>query len=140
MTDEQPRERAGRFTRGHAALGSPAPDPEIVQERFLDSLEAIDGFLKHAIDGGRERFSRTSPAYAAGCMVLIRTAALFETEEFAAYLSEVPPQVVAGIKVTRNIASHSGYRSMNDDVFWTTLTVHLPPYLAAWRRVATAEQ
>lgn len=81
-------------------------------------------------------FGRNSPAYASGSMAIIRTAALFETDEFQQLLGEVPDEVVRGIVATRNIASHSGYRSMNDDVFWDTLTIHLPPYLDAWRSAA----
>lgn len=124
-----------RFTR----LPRSATDPsstEIARANFNDSLNAIQAFLDHAVRGGREAFERNSPAYASGSMAVIRTAALFETDEFKEYLGDVPAEVVRGITTTRNIASHSGYRSMNDDVFWDTLTIHLPPYLAAWRRTA----
>lgn len=124
-----------RFTRLPRA-GADATEAEITRVKFRDSLDAIETLLGHAVMGGREAFSRDSPAYASGSMVVIRIAALFETGEFQTYLDGVPEAVVGAIKTTRNIASHSGYRSMNDDVFWTTLTVDLPPYLSAWRAAA----
>lgn len=66
-------------------------------------------------------------------MVIIRIAALFETDAFDQFLGATPQTVRRAITTTRNIASHSGYRSMNDDLLWSTLTEHLPPYLASWR-------
>lgn len=69
-------------------------------------------------------------------MAVIRTGALFDTDEFRDYLIDVPDDVVRGIKTTRNIASHAGYRSMDDDVFWETITTHLPPRLKTWRDAA----
>lgn len=130
-------ERPRRFIRVPRASAEAAL-AEIARVKFTDSLDAIETFLHHAVEGGREMFGRNSPAYASGSMAIIRTAALFETAEFAPYLGSVPEEVVHGMITTRNIASHSGYRSMNDDVFWATLTVHLPPYLEAWRAAARA--
>ncbi|MFE7845717.1 hypothetical protein ACFUTX_11070 [Microbacterium sp. NPDC057407] len=69
-------------------------------------------------------------------MAIIRTAALFEADEFQQLRGDVPEEVVRGIVTTRDIVSHSGYRSMNDELFWDTLTIHLPPYLDAWRSAA----
>lgn len=124
-----------RFTRVPRSATDPS-NAEIARANFNDSLEAIQSFLDHAVKGGRGAFARNSAAYASGSMAIIRTAALFEADEFKEYLGDVPEVVVRGITTTRNIASHSGYRSMNDDVFWDTLTIHLPPYLAAWRAAA----
>lgn len=132
---DQGAERKSRFTRVPRAAPEAGPE-EITRVKFNDSLDAIQTFLDHAVEGGRDVFGRNSPAYASGSMAIIRTAALFETDEFQQLLGEVPDEVVRGIVATRNIASHSGYRSMNDDVFWDTLTIHLPPYLDAWRSAA----
>lgn len=55
---------------------------------------------------------------------------------FAQYLRGVPEDVVRGIASMRNIASHLRYRSMNDDVVWTTQTSHLAQDLAAWPAAA----
>ncbi len=134
MSEHGPEPRS-RFTRVPRAAPAAAP-AEIARVNFTDSLDAIETFLDHAVRGGRVAFGRNSPAYASGSMAIIRTAALFETDEFTEYLRDVPEQVVHGITTTRNIVSHAGYRAMNDDVFWDTLTIHLPPYLAAWRTAA----
>ncbi len=69
-------------------------------------------------------------------MAIIRAAALFETDEFEAHLGDVPEEVKRGLITMRNIASHSGYRSMNDDIFWHTLVSELPPHLVSWRTAA----
>ncbi|MDW4574494.1 helix-turn-helix domain-containing protein [Microbacterium sp. M3] len=134
VSDDTPR-RAGRFARVPRSAED-ATTSEIARAKFTESLDAIDTFLDHAVSGGRGAFERNSPAYASGSMAIIRTAALFEMDEFAEYLGDVPDEVVRGITTTRNIASHAGYRSMNDDLFWDTLTVHLPPYLDTWRAAA----
>ncbi|GLI26223.1 hypothetical protein ARHIZOSPH14_04650 [Agromyces rhizosphaerae] len=132
MSDES-RER--RFVR-RPRTGEDASTLEATRARFSESLDAIETFLGHAVAGGRAAFERNSPAYASGSMAIIRTAALFEEDEFRQFLGNVPMEVERGIATTRNIVSHSGYRAMNDDVFWATLTVHLPPYLATWRAAA----
>jgi len=129
-------ERKSRFARVPRAGADSSPEV-LSRAKFNDSLDAIQTFLDHAVEGGKEAFARNSPAYASGSMAIIRTAALFETDEFRQYLDDVPEEVVRGIVTTRNIASHSGYRSMNDDVFWDTLTIHLPPYLDSWRSAAS---
>lgn len=131
MSDER-GEGDGRFAR---LPRTPADTlkTERVRANFSDNLDAVEAFLHHAVVGGREAFTDNSPAYASGSMAIIRTAALFENDEFRAYLGDVPDEVVRGILTTRHFASHSGYRSMNGDVFWYTLTIHLPPYLASWR-------
>ena len=80
-----------------------------------------------------EKISLATLPYASGSMVIIRMAALFETDEFSAYLGSTPEAARRGIATMRNIASHGGYRSMDDDVFWATLTRQVPPLLAEWR-------
>ncbi|PTT20572.1 toxin-antitoxin system, antitoxin component domain protein [Microbacterium sp. HMWF026] len=69
-------------------------------------------------------------------MAVIRAAALFETGEFDDLLTETPADVRRALRTLRNTASHSGYRSMDDDLLWLTLTRDLPPHVASWRRAA----
>lgn len=137
MSDED-RDAPRRFTRIPRAAEHPSA-AKISRDKFADSLDAIEAFLHHATIGGRDAFASNSPAYASGSMAIIRTAALFEIDEFEPFLRDVPDEVARGIVATRNIASHSGYRSMNDDLFWETLTTHLPPYVASWR-AATGDE
>lgn len=127
-TPDSPRrfERIPRTERDESSTN-------IARAKLADRLEAIEAFLGHAVAGGRAGFTRNSPAYASGSMVVIRAAALFELREFDALLGDVPSDVIDAIRTIRNIAAHGGYRAMNDDVFWTTLTVHLPPHLEQWR-------
>lgn len=125
-------EKAPRFTRIPRAPLDATPE-EHSRVKLTDSLDAITKLLGHAVEGGRDAFQRDSPAYACGSLVVIRIAALFETDEFDEFLGETPAPVRRAIVTIRNIASHSGYRSMNDDAFWSTLTDDLPAYLTAWR-------
>lgn len=127
-----PEEKASRFTRIPRAPRDASP-AEHSRVKLTDSLDAITKLLCHAVEGGRDAFQRDSPAYACGSLAMIRIAALFETDEFHDFLGETPEPVRRAIVTIRNIASHSGYRSMNDDVFWSTLTDHLPAYLTMWR-------
>lgn len=134
MTGSEPVP-AKPFTR---APRTDRPRKDVSQENFLDSIDAIDAFLTHATSGGRDAFQRNSPAHASGSMAIIRAAALFETDEFADFLATTPIEVFTALKTMRNIASHSGYRAMNDEFFWVTLTTELPPHVNRWRRTAQA--
>lgn len=98
-------------------------------ENFRDSLDDIESYLLLATSGGREAFVRRSGAYASGSVAITRAAALFEVSGFARFLAEVDEPTALAIATTRNIADHSGYRAMDDDRFWLTLTVHLPQLL-----------
>ena len=129
-SDSQPSER---FTRRPRA----APETKrVALENFLDSVEAISAFLDQATSGGRDGFRRNSPAYACGSLAIIRAAALFETDAFSEFVADTPDEVAKALRTMRNIASHSGYRAMNDDRLWVTLTVELPPHVARWRTAA----
>jgi len=127
-SDPQP---AKRFTR---APRTERPLTDHARANFLESVDAIAAFLSHAVGSGRGAFLRTSPSYASGSMAIIRTAALFETDDFAPFVTDTPAEVVAALRTMRNIASHAGYRAMNDERLWVTLTTELPPYIADWRR------
>jgi len=130
VTGSEPQ-RAGGFTRAPRADRSPTTH---ARTNFLESVDAIDAFLGHAVSGGRGAFRRTSASYAAGSMAIIRAAALFETDEFAPFVSDTPIEVVTALRTMRDIASRTGSRAMNDDLFWVTLTAELPPHIADWRR------
>ncbi|BFM24406.1 antitoxin [Microbacterium sp. che218] len=130
MTGSEPPE-AARFTRAPRAEHSATTN---ARANFLESVDAIEAFLGHAVSGGREAFRRTSASYASGSMAIIRAAALFETDEFAPFVSDTPIEVVTALRTMRDIASRTGSRAMNDDLFWVTLTAELPPHIADWRR------
>ena len=62
-------------------------------------------------------------------MVIIRLAALLERREFEPHMEAVTRQERLAIHTTRNIAAHTGYRSMNDDLFWLAVTQRVPAIL-----------
>ena len=63
------------------------------------------------------------------CMVIIRLAALLERPEFEPRMEAVTQQERLAIRTTRNIAARTGYRSMNDDLFWLAVTQRAPAIL-----------
>ena len=62
-------------------------------------------------------------------MVIIRLAALLERREFEPHMEAVTRQERLAIHTTHNIAAHTGYRSMNDDLFWLAVTQWVPAIL-----------
>lgn len=93
---------------------------------LLAELEGIRTLLRHAVGAGRIAFSRDSLSYAAAAMAVIRLQSLLEDRRFAVLHSELTPAEARGIRVTRNIAAHAGYRDMNDEEFWVTTSDRMP--------------
>ena len=89
-------------------------------------LEGIRTLLRHAAEAGRTAFSRDSVSYAAAAMAVIRLQSLLEDRRFAVLHAGLTPTEARGIRVTRNIAAHAGYRDMNDEEFWITTTDRMP--------------
>lgn len=110
----------------------------ITQRKFLDSLDDIQAYLDELLRVERAEFRPRTSAYALATTVIVRVAALFEEPSFDAYLQEVPAHIRRAIGTTRNIAAHAGYREMDDQQLWLTLTRDLPPLLHQWRTAAQA--
>ena len=127
----EPPRSPQRFTRVPRPRGDTSRGA-FSRAKFRDSLAAISTLHHHAVTGGRAAFTLDSPPYAAGSMVIIRMAALFETDEFADFVDATPELARRGIITMRNIAAHVGYRAMDDSVFWETLTTLIPPLLDEW--------
>lgn len=85
---------------------------------------------------GHDAFTEGSASYDVASMAVIRLAALLERAEFASFARLLSDDEVAALRTTRNIAAHAGYIGMNDDLFWTAITVRLP---AIVRRLLAAE-
>lgn len=107
---------------------------------FLDALDEIDHALGLATRAGTERISRRSLEYYTACMALIRLAALFEDEAYLEFLSPATTTERRAIATMRNIAAHAGYREMDDDLLWRTLTTDVPHLIARLRHRANAVQ
>ena len=80
-------------------------------------LELIRARIKTVAARGREDFHDGKETYDVACMVIIRLAALLERPEFAPHLTTITREERLAIRMTRNIAAHAGYRSMNDNLF-----------------------
>lgn len=89
-------------------------------------LQGIRTLLRHANETGRIAFSRYTPSYAAAAMAVIRLQSLLEDPRFAVLHTELTPAEARGVRVTRNIAAHAGYRDMNDEEFWNTTAERMP--------------
>ena len=77
----------------------------------------------------REDFHDGKETHDVACMVIIRFAALLERPEFEPRMEAVTQQERLAIRTTRNIAARTGYRSMNDDLFWLAVTQRAPAIL-----------
>lgn len=99
------------------------------EAKLRDELAAILQRTEYVKVCGRDQFTDGDPAYDVASMALIRFASLLERTEFASFTRDLTPEEIAAIKATRNIAAHAGYRGMNDDLFWTAITVRVPAIL-----------
>lgn len=126
--DEGPQ-RFPRSPRG----GSEADRRESAWTRFLESLEDIDSYLAVARHGGPDEFEPRTARYAAASLAIVRVASLFENGDFAVYLGSVPDGARRGVIATRNIVARAGYMAMDDELFWRTIDVDLPPLLERLR-------
>lgn len=59
-------------------------------------------------------------------MVVIRLASLTERSEFVRWAQALSPDEIAAIRTIRNIAAHTGYAVMKDDLFWEAVTELVP--------------
>ena len=70
-------------------------------------------------------------------MVIIRLAAFLEREEYAPYMDALTSPEKRALRTTRNIAAHSGYQSMDDQLLWTAVTRNVPDMIERLRAVAS---
>ena len=94
------------------------PATHLYERANLDAeLELIRARIGIVVARGREGFRDGEETYDVACMVIIRLAALLERPEFAPHLTTITREERLAIRTTRNIATHAGYRSMNDNLF-----------------------
>ena len=118
------RQRA-RFTPRTRQDGARRHDRENLDAELALIRDRIDVVIAH----GREEFYDGAQAYDVACMVIIRLAALLERPEFEPHMEAITQQERLAIRTTRNIAAHTRYRSMNDDLFWLAVTQRVPAIL-----------
>ena len=105
------------------------PAPPSARELFDQELDRIDARVTAIRGAGRAGFHDGAAHYDQASMVVIRLAALFEDDDHAELLSRVTDDERRGVSAMRNFAAHRGYRAMNDDWLWETVTVQVPQLL-----------
>jgi hypothetical protein len=111
----------------------PAPLPVPARREFDGELDGIQARIDRVVAAGRTDFGEGSPSYDVASMAIIRFAALLEVKRFAGFLAALTDTERRGATATRNFASHSGYRAMDEGEFWHTVTVDLPALIARLR-------
>ena len=109
------------MSEGHdQARFAPRPRRQVTNSHDRANLDAELELIRARIDTitarGREEFHDGQETYDVACMVIIRLAALLERPEFEPHMEAITQQERLAIRTTRNIAAHTGYRSMNDDL------------------------
>lgn len=99
-------------------------------ELFTAEMDKILGRLRRVIGSDRSAFHDGSMTYDHASLAVMRLAAMLEDSgPFAGRFATLDDEARRGIVTTRNIISHIGYASMDDEVFWRTVTVDIPAAL-----------
>ena len=106
--------------------------PNFDAENFLRELDVITHRIERVATVPAEAFSADS-----ACMVIIRLAAFLEREEYASYMDALSSSEKRALRTTRNIAAHSGYQSMDDQLLWTAVTRNVPDMIVRLRSAAS---
>lgn len=121
-----------RFARRSGGRpGEPRGLPPKVDDldAFDAELDAIQYRIEKVIERGREAFFDGSSSFDHASMAIIRLSALFEDERFLRLLTPVTDAERRGIATTRSVVAHHGYRTMDDERFWSTITTDVPDVL-----------
>jgi len=111
--------------------------PSFDAENFLRELDVIVQRVKRVTVVPVEAFSADCPEYDSACMVIIRLAAFLEREEYAPYMDALTSPEKRALRTTRNIAAHSGYQSMDDQLLWMAVTRNVPDMIERLRSAAS---
>jgi len=125
VTTDGSGERFHRRPRARGPRSEPGLDVD-PRDAFDAELDAISTRVARVEAAGRSAFQDGSPGYDTASMAIIRLAALFEVRRFEPFLDGISPIERNAIRATRHHASHQGYRQMDDDEFWHTITVDVP--------------
>lgn len=108
----------------------PRRDTSVRSERdrlnFAAELAKVEERLDRVRGSDRNDFHDGSPSYDAASIAVVRLTGLLERAEFARARQALTEEESRSLRTIRNIISHGGYADMNDDVFWVTVTTHLP--------------
>ena len=125
MSESVPFAPRPRAARRHA--------PSFDVDNFLRELDIITHRVERVAAVPAEAFSADCPEYDSACMVIIRLAAFLEREEYAPYMDALTSSEKRALRTTRNIAAHSGYQSMDDQLLWAAITRKVPDMIERLR-------
>lgn len=111
--------------------------PSFDAENFLRELDVIAHRIDRVAATPVEAFNADCPGYDSACMVIIRLAAFLERNEYALYMDVLAAAEKRALRTTRNIAAHSGYQSMDDELLWTAVTRNVPNMIERLRAAAS---
>ena len=111
--------------------------PSFDVDNFLHELNVITHRVERVAAVPVEAYSADCPEYDSACMVIIRLAAFLEREEYTSYMDALTSSEKRALRTTRNIAAHSGYQSMDDQLLWTSVTRNVPDMIARLRAEAS---
>lgn len=129
MSESVPFAPRPRAARRHA--------PSFDVDNFLHELNVITHRVERVAAVPVEAFSADCPEYDSACMVIIRLAAFLERDEYAPYMDALTSSEKRALRTTRNIAAHSVYQSMDDQLLWTAVTRNVPDMIARLRAAAS---
>lgn len=138
MTADQTGDSGGGFAR-RSREPRAGEDLEVPPRRAFDAeLDAITDRVDQVVSTDRDDFTDGAPSYDIASMAIIRLSGLFEVRRFGPFLATVTPAEQRAIKATRQYAAHGGYREMDDDELWHTITIDVPDLVARLRKPPTA--
>ena len=129
MSESVPFAPRPRVARRHA--------PSFDVDNFLHELNVITHRVERVAAVPVEAFSADCPEYDSACMVIIRLAAFLERDEYAPYMDALTSSEKRALRTTRNIAAHSVYQSMDDQLLWTAVTRNVPDMIVRLRDAAS---
>jgi len=105
----------------------------------MAALTRIEERLDRVAKSERDDFHDGTASYDAASLAVIRLHALREASEYAVVFDVLEADESKGLSHMRNIASHTGYQSMDDDLLWDAATRLLPELLPRLRESAAQQ-
>ena len=114
--------------------------PSFDVDNFLRELDVITRRIERVAGVPAETFNSDCPEYDSACMVIIRLAGFLEREEYAPCMDTLTSVEKRALQTTRNIAAHSRYQGMDDELLWTAVTRNVPDMIERLRSAVQADR
>jgi uncharacterized protein with HEPN domain len=110
-------------------------------DNFLIELGKVSKRLDDKVRSShREDFHDGSASYDAASMAVVRIHGLLERSQNQRFRQLLTVTEQRALGTVRNIITHGGYATMDDESFWETATAHLPDVVRRLREAAEAER